>query len=306
MALTDVAIRGAILKDKRYKLADAEGMYLDIHPNGQKYWRLKYRFMGKEKLLALGVYPETTLAEAREKRNAARKMLANGIDPMEDRKETKRLASINAENTFEAIANEWIEAKSPAWTPRYTEFMKKRLAKDILPQLGQRPIKEISAPELLSVIRVIEKRGATELAHRALQYCGQIDDNSNNHMRSALQIIKTFAEKYECLALVITHPPKSRGARKGMTKGAFDLEGMADIVWHIDKKAKTQNSVMTVTKGRDGHHERESFEYRLVINEQNEAVLMPAIKEKEKAKTLNASYHDTKTSLGLSKGQGEI
>lgn len=174
MALTDVAIRGAILKDKRYKLADAEGMYLDIHPNGQKYWRLKYRFMGKEKLLALGVYPETTLAEAREKRNAARKMLANGVDPMEDRKETKRIASINAENTFEAIANEWIEAKSPAWTPRYTEFMKKRLAKDILPQLGQRPIKEISAPELLSVIRVIEKRGATELAHRALQYCGQI------------------------------------------------------------------------------------------------------------------------------------
>jgi Arm DNA-binding domain len=104
MPLTEIAIRQAKPKDKGYKLADADGMFLFIHPNGSKYWRLKYRFVGKEKLLALGVYPDVSLADARERRSVAHKMLAGGKDPGEEKKENKRFAVINAQNSFEAVA----------------------------------------------------------------------------------------------------------------------------------------------------------------------------------------------------------
>lgn len=174
MALTDIAVRNAKPKDKAYKLGDADGMFLLVNPNGGKYWRLKYRFLGKEKLLALGVYPETSLADAREKRIAARKALADGNDPGEAKKEVKRQLLINAENSFESVGREWLEARQNTWTPRYAEYMLNRLEIDLFPKLGNRPIKDISAPELLSVVRIIEARGALELANRALSYAGQI------------------------------------------------------------------------------------------------------------------------------------
>jgi integrase len=172
--LTDRAIKSTNPGKSIKKLSDGNGLALVVHPNGSKYWAYRYRYLGKEKTLSLGVYPEVTLADARHKLIDARKLLADGQDPSEARKEAKRQALVSAENSFEAIAREWLAAKSPAWVPQYTFYLTRRLENDLLPSLGNRPIKDITAPELLSVLRVIEQRGALDLANRALQYCGQI------------------------------------------------------------------------------------------------------------------------------------
>jgi Arm DNA-binding domain len=172
--LTDRAIKNAKASTKIKKLSDGDGPVLAVHPNGSKYWIYRYRHLGKEKTLSLGVYPEVTLADARQKLMDARKLQSQGVDPSETRKESKRHALVSAANTFEAIAREWVEAKSAGWTPRYAEFIVQRMEIDLFPQLGPRPIKDITAPEVLSVVRLIEKRGALDLANRALQYCGQI------------------------------------------------------------------------------------------------------------------------------------
>lgn len=174
MSLSDVKIRSAKPKDKPYKLADSNGLYLYIAPTGGKSWRMKYRYAGKEKKLALGLYPEIGLSEARHRCGDARKLLANDKDPSEAKKEVKRQILVKHANSFESVAREWIEARAGAWTPRYTEFMISRLENDIFPKLGPRPIADITAPELLATLRVIEKRGALELANRAKQTCGQI------------------------------------------------------------------------------------------------------------------------------------
>jgi integrase len=172
--LTDIAIKRVKAGSRIKKLSDGNGLTLLVYPNASKYWAYRYRYLGKEKTLSLGIYPEVTLAEARLKLIDARKLIADGHDPSEARKASRRQAMVSAENNFEVVAREWIEAKSPAWTPRYTGFLIKRLENDLFPKLGSRPIKDITAPELLSVVRVIEKRGALELANRALQYCGQV------------------------------------------------------------------------------------------------------------------------------------
>jgi integrase len=174
MKLTDTAIRNAKPKDKPYKMADGWGMYLYIHTNGSKYWRFKYRFLKKEKVLALGVYPDVSLKDARERRDEARKKLAGGVDPGESKKEEKIHALLNAENSFEAIALEWLEKQKASWTPRYAFYVLKRLESDIFPKIGRKPITAVTAPELLAALRVIEERGALELAQRALQTCGQV------------------------------------------------------------------------------------------------------------------------------------
>lgn len=172
--LTEIAIKSAKPGNAIRKLSDGNGLVLLVYPNGSKYWTFRYRYLGKEKSLSLGIYPTVGLAEARTKLSDARKLLSSGQDPSEARKAVKRQAVISAGNSFEAVAREWVAAKSPAWTPRYAEFVVRRLEKDIFPRLGARPIKEITAPELLSVVRIIEKRGALELAHRMLQCCGQV------------------------------------------------------------------------------------------------------------------------------------
>lgn len=174
MSLTDIAIRNAKPKEKPYKLSDGGGLFLWVQPTGRKWWRYAYRYDGKQKLFALGIYPEVTLAEAREAHMKARKTLASGVDPNAAKKEAKRQILLNASNSFESVAREWHDIKSSGWEPRYAKFMLRRLESDILPHLGHRPINNITAPELLSVIRIIEKRGALELAHRATKICGQI------------------------------------------------------------------------------------------------------------------------------------
>ena len=135
-------------------------------PTAAKYWRLKYRFAGKEKLLALGVYPEVSLADARERRAQARKMLAAGNDPGEARKEAKRLVVMKAENNLEAIAREWHEQHIHEWAAHYARDVISRFETHIFPKLGNRPIADINAQEILSVLRVIEKSGALDMAQR--------------------------------------------------------------------------------------------------------------------------------------------
>ena len=174
MPLTDTTVRTAKAKDKQYKLSDSAGLYLLVQPNGKKYWRLKYYFAGKEKLLSIGVYPVISLSEAREKSLLAKKQLTNNIDPSEHKKEQKLKNSVNAENSFKSIAIEWHNNQKHRWTFRHAIYVLRRIEADIFPILASRPINEIKAPELLAVLRLIETRGAIDIAHRVLQTCGQV------------------------------------------------------------------------------------------------------------------------------------
>jgi len=174
MSLSDAKVRNAKPRAKPYKLADNEGLFLLIMPSGSKYWRLKYFVAGKEKLLALGVYPEITLVEARERRAQARKVLANGADPAEKRKEAKQLARLRNANTFEIAAREWFETRKHEWASTSARLFLARLEMHILPKLGQRPIAEITAPEVLAMLRAVEARGTLETAKRIMQMSGQI------------------------------------------------------------------------------------------------------------------------------------
>jgi len=173
MPLTDTAIRNAKFQNKQYKLTDEKGMYLLVNKAG-KYFRLDYRFAGKRKTLALGVYPDVKLAEAREKRNDARKMIANGIDPGQARKVQKSIQIEQTENSFEAIAREWHGKYSSNWADSHAKKIIRRLELYLFPWLGTRPIAEITPPELLAVLRRIESQGILETAHRVQQNCGQV------------------------------------------------------------------------------------------------------------------------------------
>lgn len=174
MSLTDKACKTANPKSTPYKLSDGGGMYLEVMPNGSKYWRLKYRYLQKEKRLALGVYPETGLAEARKGREQAKELLRQGIDPSESRKERRRIALLDAENSFKSIAMEWYGNQLGRWSSKHVNGVLNRLERDIFPHLGTRPISKIDAPELLSVLRNIEKREALDLVKRVRQICGQV------------------------------------------------------------------------------------------------------------------------------------
>ena len=172
MPLTDIAIRAAKRQPRTRKLFDGGGLYLEVSPAGGKWWRWKYRFGGKEKRLSLGVYPDVSLRAARERRDAVRQQLATGIDPAHARR-AQRLATAGADS-FEAIAREWHAKFSSGWVPSHGDRILRRFEKDLFPWLGQRPVADIRAPDLLSVLRRIESRGAVETAHRAMQNCGQV------------------------------------------------------------------------------------------------------------------------------------
>ena len=174
MPLTDTAIRNAKSGDKTIKLFDERGLYLEVSPTGGKWWRLKYRFDGKEKRLSLGVYPDVSLKDARDRRDAARKLLADGIDPGENRKAMKSARADRAANSFEVVAREWFAKYSATWAANHGERIVRRFERDIFPWIGGRPIADVTAPEVLAVVRRIENRGALETAHRALGNCGQV------------------------------------------------------------------------------------------------------------------------------------
>lgn len=197
MKLTDTAIRKAKSEAKPRKMGDGGGMYLLIHPNGGKYWQMAYRFAGKQKLLSLGVYPEVGLADARVKRDEARKLIAAGTDPSAAKQAKKQQDKIAATNTFEAVAREWIEIRANDWTEGHKALTLRTLEQDAFPTLGRRPISEITSPELLAAMRAIEKRGALEIASRVLQRCsavfrygiatGRCSSNPATDLRGALK-----------------------------------------------------------------------------------------------------------------------
>ncbi len=201
MPLTNTRISTCKAKKQPYKLTDSGGMYLLVHPNGSKYWRLKYRLHGKEKTLALGVYPDVSLAQARADRDTAKKEIKTGIDPVVKRREEKHLAILSAENTFEAVAREWHEQKREQWTPDHAGSVIKSLEDDAFPSaLGTKPMNEITAKDVLAVIRKVEKRGALETASRVLQrvasvfryavQTGRIEINPATEMKGVLKTRK--------------------------------------------------------------------------------------------------------------------
>ena len=174
MSLSDTKIKNAKPQEKTYRLYDERGLYLEVSPKGGKWWRFKYRFRGKEKRISLGTYPDTKLAKAREKRDEARTLVSQDIDPSQHKKAHKAAQANLSANSFELVALEWHSKKSPTWSQIHADNIMGRLKRDVFPWLGQRPIAEITAPELLQVIRRIEERGAIETAHRVLSNCGEV------------------------------------------------------------------------------------------------------------------------------------
>jgi integrase len=164
--LTDTAIRNAKPADKPVRLFDGGGLYLEIAPSGGKWWRLKYRFGGKEKRYSLGVYPEVTLATARKKRDEAREKLAAGIDPGEAKKAEKRASLLAAAHSFEIVARGWMDERKTTVEPAQHDKTLARMENDVFPWLGKRPIAEIDAPEILVVLKRVDGRGARFTAHR--------------------------------------------------------------------------------------------------------------------------------------------
>ena len=175
MALTDTAIKKAQATDKLQKLSDGGGLQLHIATTGGKLWRWAYRFDGKQKTMALGIYPAVSLAQARERRNDAAKVLTVGVDPMAQKKADRQAKATANENNFEAVAREWwAHWKHARTSDHHVDQTLRRLVADVFPAIGTRPIAEIEAPELVAMAKEIEKRGAGELAKRSLQMCSMI------------------------------------------------------------------------------------------------------------------------------------
>lgn len=201
MPLSDTSIRSAKAKEKPYKLADEKGLFLLVNTSGAKYWRLKYRINGKEKLLAIGVYPDVTLKDARARRDDARKLLANGQDPGEVKKAQRASRLDRASNSFEVIARRWHSKGGAKWSESYTKKVMQMLERDLFPWLGGKPIADLEAPDFLAVARRLEERSLVDAAHRAMQLCGQImrfavaeglvSRDPVSDLRGALESVKT-------------------------------------------------------------------------------------------------------------------
>ncbi len=172
--LTDSAIRNLKPLRKTQRVFDGGGLYLEVSPSGGKWWRFKYRFMGKEKRISVGVYPDVGLRKARELRDEYRKLVAADVDPSENRKAVKATSLENTKNSFEVVAQEWLAKHGRNWAPIHTDRTLRRLERDIFPWIGKKPVSIITPQEILACARRIEDRGALETAHRALQNCGQI------------------------------------------------------------------------------------------------------------------------------------
>lgn len=206
MALTNIRAKNAKPSDKDYKLSDEKGMFLLVKKNGSKYWRLKYRFGGKEKLLALGVYgpasSDVTLAKARTARDAAREQISNGIDPGLVRKKQKLARNIDVSNTFEGVARDWIEIKSKKWSSRHTSDVTGALERDAFPSIGKFPIEEIDTIVLRPVLDRVQNRGALEIAARLRQRCSAI-------FRHGMALGVCTSDPADNLKTVMITPPKN-------------------------------------------------------------------------------------------------
>lgn len=174
MKLNARQVDAAKPREKAYKLADGAGLYLEVVPSGSRYWRMKYRFNGKERRMAFGVYPAVSLAQARALRDEAKKKLAEGIDPSFAKKEEKLVRDVQLNNTFQAVALEWHGTKVSRWSEGYASDIIEAFNKDIFPYIGQQPVNEIKPLVLLNVLRRMESRGATEKAKKVRQRCSEV------------------------------------------------------------------------------------------------------------------------------------
>lgn len=201
MPITDVLVRNANPGGKPLRLFDGGGLYLEVAPSGSKYWRLKYRYAGREKRLALGVYPETGLKLARERRDNARRLLATGVDPSAARIAQKHSIKTAAANTFEPLAREWFATHKSSWVASHAAKNWHRIEKNLLPWLGNRPVTEITAPELLAVLRRVESRGKLDTAHRSRQLASKV-------FRFAIASGRAERDPAQDLRGTLTPPPK--------------------------------------------------------------------------------------------------
>ena len=172
--LTDSKVRSAKPLSKVYKLSDGRGLHLLVHPNGGKYWQLRYRFLGKEKTASLGTYPETSISQAREGREALRRQLRGGIDPVEARRADKRARQAQYEHTFKQVALGWFDVWKIDKDPETVAYKLRRLEQDLIGHLGSRPVPSITRKEVIDLVKMIASRGVNETAHRALQVIKQI------------------------------------------------------------------------------------------------------------------------------------
>ncbi len=172
--ISDTKVRSAKPREAAYKLTDERGLHLLVTPKGGKWWRFNYRFDGKQKTLSMGVYPDISLSDAREKREAARKLIANDIDPGEQRKAVKAAKEQSAEDSFEAVAREWFAKFSQGWAASHSSKVIRRLEVHLFPWIGSKPVADITATEVLKCLRRIEDLGAIDTVHRVHQNCGQV------------------------------------------------------------------------------------------------------------------------------------
>lgn len=205
--LTDLAIKSLKPAAKPQKRSDSGGLFILVQPNGARLWRLAYRFGGKQKLLALGIYPETSLAEARKRREEAKQLLRVGVDPSEARKNERRAVRLVAENSFEVVARAWLATRAPSWSPRYAALVQGRLEADVFPMLGATPIGEIDPPTLLDAIRKIEQRGSIEMARRVKNHCSEI-------FRFAIAEKRCTSDPARDLSAALTRPAPVRHRAK--------------------------------------------------------------------------------------------
>ncbi|HEY4081667.1 MAG TPA: integrase arm-type DNA-binding domain-containing protein [Burkholderiaceae bacterium] len=183
MPLTDTACRNAKCPADRprERYTDSGGLYLEVQPTGSKYWRWKYRFAGKEKRLSLGTYPAVSLAIARRERDVAREKVKTGLDPVQVKKDQKLADRLRMGNTFEAVARAWFAHWKGPRSPRHADYVLRRLEMDVFPDIGSKPVSEITAPQLLAMAKKIESRGALDIARRAWQTCGQVFEYALAH-----------------------------------------------------------------------------------------------------------------------------
>jgi integrase len=274
MALTEIQARTAKPKDRPFLMAAGKGLTLLINPNGSKLWRYRYRVDGKPKTLSLGSYPELSLKEAGEKRDAARKLLVAGVDPSAARKADKRERQIRAANNFEAVAREWVAAQRSRWTPGHAEQVLKSLVNDAFPDLGNLPVAELTAPAVLDAIRKIEKRGSLEVAGRVkqrisavLRYAvatGRATSDPTRDLRGALKaaervkhraalLAPDLPEFFTKLAAYDGHPQTKLAIRFCLLTAVRSGELRGAIWSEVDEKAREWRVPAARMKMREAH-----------------------------------------------------
>jgi len=182
--LTDTAIKKAQPRATTYRLTDERGLTLRVQPNGAKLWQLRWRHEGKERIASLGQYPDISLKDARERRDEARKKIANGVDPVAEKRAQRAASEASAVNNFEAVAREWWEQWRAARSNHHAESVMTRMKQDVFPAIGARPVSEIEAAELVAMVKAVAARGALDLARRSLQISGQVFRYAIAHSRA--------------------------------------------------------------------------------------------------------------------------